>query len=377
MSCPALGSATSMVRSHMPQVTCVVVAFPVDGRLAEGTRTVPPHLGQLPFLPAYFAATLILCSQLSQWNAITVDSSGTTIDIPHFGRLPFRPTCLSSTLMCRPQSEQVNLIIASPFPSSTPSHYHARLLRVLPVTSPCDIRMENAPKRIEKTGTNQPASLGEERTLTIGLLFPTITIGFVELNRWGQNMTDVTRILNAIAQGEAHATNELLPRVYAELRLLAAQKLSRERPGHTLQATALVHEAYIRLVEGGPNSWENRRHFFGAAAEAMRRILVESARSKRRAKRGGGHKRLELNDAVLAIEAPSDDILSLDEALAKLELEDAAVGELVKLRYLCGFSLGEVAQMLNMPRRTADRHWAYARAWLYQEMNETEMPEAT
>ena len=190
-------------------------------------------------------------------------------------------------------------------------------------------------------------------------------------------MTDVTRMLNAIRQGDAQATDELLPRVYTELRLVAAQKLSRERPGHTLQATALVHEAYIRLAEGGQNSWDNRRHFFAAAAEAMRRILVENARSKRRAKRGGGHNRLELDDAALAIEAPSDDILSLDEALAKLEREDAAVAELVQLRCFGGFSLGEVAQMLNIPRRTADRYWAYARAWLYQEMNETEMPEAT
>ena len=190
-------------------------------------------------------------------------------------------------------------------------------------------------------------------------------------------MSDVTRILNAIQKGDVRAADELLPLVYEELRRLAAQKMAQESPGQTLQATALVHEAYIRLVEGGQNSWDNRRHFFAAAAEAMRRILVENARSKQRAKRGGGHKRLKLDDAALAIEASSYDILSLDEALAKLEREDAAVAELVKLRYLCGFSLREVAQMLNIPRRTADRYWAYARAWLYEEMSETEVPEAT
>jgi RNA polymerase sigma factor (TIGR02999 family) len=181
-------------------------------------------------------------------------------------------------------------------------------------------------------------------------------------------MTDVTRILNAIERGDAKATDELLPLVYEELRILAAQKLSHESPGQTLQATALVHEAYIRLVGDQPQSWENHGHFFAAAAEAMRRILVENARRKGRLKRGGAQERTGLDDATLAIEGPPEDVIALDEALTKFAKEDPAVFELVRLRYFAGLTQQQAAEILGMPRRTADRNWAYARAWLYQEM---------
>ncbi|MCU0914416.1 MAG: ECF-type sigma factor [Planctomycetes bacterium] len=177
-------------------------------------------------------------------------------------------------------------------------------------------------------------------------------------------MSDVTRILNAIERGNAKATEELLPLVYEELRSLAAHKLSHEAPGQTLQATALVHEAYLRLVGDEPQSWENRGHFFGAAAEAMRRILVENARRKRSAKRGGHLERVDLEDQDIAIEGPSDDLLALDEALAALIREDPGTAEVVKLRYFAGLSLAQVAAILGVSERTAARVWAYGRAWL-------------
>ncbi len=179
-------------------------------------------------------------------------------------------------------------------------------------------------------------------------------------------MSDVTRILNAMERGDAGATDELLPLVYEELRLLAAQKLSHEPPGQTLQATALVHEAYLRLVGDEPRSWENRGHFFAAAAEAMRRILVERARRKRSLKQGGAQHRVEVPEADLVIEGPSVDLIALDEALTRLAGEDAQLAELVKLRYFAGLSLEQVAQIQGMTRRTATSHWAYARAWLHR-----------
>jgi len=181
-------------------------------------------------------------------------------------------------------------------------------------------------------------------------------------------MTDVTRILNAIEQGDVLATERLLPVVYRELRVLAAQKLSRELPGQTLQATALVHEAYLRLVGEERQSWKNRRHFFAAAAEAMRRILVENARRKQSLKRGGAWQRVDLNDAQPARMAPSDDLLALDEALEKLGRRDPLKAEVVKLRFFAGLTGGQVAQALDMARSTADEHWAYARAWLRLEI---------
>ncbi len=181
-------------------------------------------------------------------------------------------------------------------------------------------------------------------------------------------MSDVTRILNAIERGDAKATDELLPLVYEELRLLAAQKLSHETPGQTLQATALVHEAYLRLVGGEPQSWENRGHFFAAAAEAMRRILVENARRKKTLKRGGQRQRADLAAAEPTLDGVPEDLLALDEALQKLAQVDPLKADLVKLRYFAGLTLEEAAQALGMARSTAGEHWAYARAWLRVEI---------
>jgi RNA polymerase sigma factor (TIGR02999 family) len=187
-------------------------------------------------------------------------------------------------------------------------------------------------------------------------------------------MSDVTRILVAIEHGDAKAADELLPLIYEELRRLAAQKMSQEPPGQTLQATALVHEAYIRLLGAENQNWSSRGHFFAAAAEAMRRILIENARRKQRSKHGGGRQKVELDDAYVAIEGPSTDIIALDEALAKLAKEEKIVAELVKLRYFAGLTLGQVANILDVSHRTADRYWAYARAWLYQEITNAEKP---
>lgn len=184
-------------------------------------------------------------------------------------------------------------------------------------------------------------------------------------------MSDVTGILNAIDRGDARATEELLPIVYEELRLLAAQKLSHEPPGQTLQATALVHEAYIRLVGDEAHSWRSRGHFFGAAAEAMRRLLVDNARRKKSAKRGGAHRRI---DAAALASVPDeanvgpDDLIALDEALGKLAGEDAPLAELVKLHCFAGLPLVQVAEVLGVSERTAERHWAFARAWFHEEI---------
>jgi len=182
-------------------------------------------------------------------------------------------------------------------------------------------------------------------------------------------MTDVTRILNAIEQGDAKAADELLPLVYEELRRLAGLKMSREPPGQTLQATALVHEAYIRLVGAENQNWSSRGHFFAAAAESMRRILIENARRKQRRKRGGGRQRVELDDAEVAIEGSSTDIIALDEALAKLAEEDPIKADLVKLRYFAGLTIEQAAKILEISRATAERYWSYARAWLFHEIN--------
>ncbi len=181
-------------------------------------------------------------------------------------------------------------------------------------------------------------------------------------------MSDVTRILVAIEQGDVKAADELLPLVYEELRRLAAQKMSREPPGQTLQATALVHEAYIRLVGSQDQNWSGRTHFFAAAAEAMRRILIDNARRKQRLKRGGGQQKVGLTDAEPAIEGPSDDLIALDEALARLAEIDKTKADLVKLRYFAGLTLEQAAGVLNLPERTAKRYWAHARAWLYRQV---------
>jgi len=182
-------------------------------------------------------------------------------------------------------------------------------------------------------------------------------------------MSDLTRILAAIEQGDARAADELLPMVYEELRRLAAQKMSQERPGQTLQATALVHEAYIRLVGSDDRDWSGRTHFFAAAAEAMRRILIENARRKQRLKHGGARQKIDFDDVSIVIEGPSDDIVALDEALKKLALEDPVKADLVKLRYFAGLTIEQAAGILNISRATADRYWSYSRAWLFDKIN--------
>jgi RNA polymerase sigma factor (TIGR02999 family) len=182
-------------------------------------------------------------------------------------------------------------------------------------------------------------------------------------------MNEVTRILSAVEHGDARAAGELLPLVYAELRRLAKQRLIKEKPGQTLQATALVHEAYLRLVEGEEaRRWNSRGHFFAAAAEAMRRILVENARRKRTEKHGGLLQRHDLDDIDIAAPAPSQDLLALDEALAKLEAEEPVKAQLVKLRYFAGLAEDEAASVLGLSRTTAQRYWRYAKAWLVTEL---------
>jgi RNA polymerase sigma factor (TIGR02999 family) len=186
-------------------------------------------------------------------------------------------------------------------------------------------------------------------------------------------MSELTRILSALEQGDPHAAEQLLPLVYDELRRLAAQRLAQERPGQTLEATALLHEAYLRLVGEGPAlQWDSRGHFFAAAAEAMRRILIDQARRKRSGKRGGSLHRVEL-DAAALLAAPEDhaaeDLLALDEALRLLEDEDPLKARLVKLRYFAGLSLAEAAKALGVSVATAKRHWVYARSWLYGKLH--------
>lgn len=180
---------------------------------------------------------------------------------------------------------------------------------------------------------------------------------------------DVTRILGQIERGDPSAAKELLPLVYDELRQLAASKLAREQPGQTLQATALVHEAWLRLVDVNyVQQWSSRRHFLGAAAEAMRRILVDKARRRNREKHGSEWERITVNLADIPDAPPDEQLLSLHEALEKLEREDAATAELVKLRYFAGLTSAEAAKTLDLSDRTANRMWAYAKAWLLREI---------
>jgi RNA polymerase sigma factor (TIGR02999 family) len=188
----------------------------------------------------------------------------------------------------------------------------------------------------------------------------------------GKAMSEATRLINAIDEGDPHAARQLLPLVYDELRRLAAQRLSNELPGHTLQATALVHEAYLRLVdvEHMPH-FEGRGHFFAAAAEAMRRVLIDSARRKKADKRGGDWQRLELLDTELAVDSTGEDLLAVDEALSRLEAQEPAIAKLVELRCFTGMTLKQSAEILNIPLRSASRDWAYARAWLRRELDRT------
>jgi RNA polymerase sigma factor (TIGR02999 family) len=190
------------------------------------------------------------------------------------------------------------------------------------------------------------------------------------ISRCLKAMNDVTRILSAIEQGDPSAAGQLLPLIYDELRKLATQKLAREQPGQTLQATALVHEAYVRLVgNGAAQGWSGRGHFFAAAATAMRRILIERARQKRRQIHGGGRQRRELHSDLVASPEPDQDLLALDTALAKLAEHDPVKARLVELRYFAGLTGDEAAKILGISSRTADRYWVYARAWLRREMD--------
>jgi RNA polymerase sigma factor (TIGR02999 family) len=182
-------------------------------------------------------------------------------------------------------------------------------------------------------------------------------------------MSEVTRILSAIEQGDPHAAEQLLPLVYDELRKLAAQRLAREAPGQTLQATALVHEAYLRLVNVEQvQDWNSRGHFFAAAAEAMRRILVENGRRKKRSRHGGDRERVDVELASLPTRMSSDEILALDEALEKLKQQDPVKAQLVTIRYFGGMTIEQASEVLNISRVTAHRYWTYARAWLHQQI---------
>ena len=184
-------------------------------------------------------------------------------------------------------------------------------------------------------------------------------------------MSEVTRILSAIEQGDPQAAEKLLPLVYDELRKLAAAKLAQEKPGQTLQATALVHDAYIRLVDvQKAQHWDSRRHFFSAAAESMQRILIENARRKKRLKRGGDLQRAELPEVAAIEQAPLDDLIDLDQALRKFAMEDQEKAAVVKLRFFAGLQLEEISQILGIAVPTIKRHWRYARAWLHRELHQ-------
>ncbi len=209
-----------------------------------------------------------------------------------------------------------------------------------------------APSRVGKVG----------RRLIIGG-------SYTSLKSKARLMTDVTRILSAIEQGDPTAAAQLLPLVYDELRKLASAKMAQENPGQTLQATALVHEAYVRLVDvQEAQHWNSRGHFFSAAAEAMRRILVDNAIRKARPKHGGDRRRLDLEAVATLGHSPKDDVLALGEALNRLSELDKTSAEVVKLKYFAGLTIPQVAEVLGISPRTADRRWAYARAWLHQEL---------
>jgi RNA polymerase sigma factor (TIGR02999 family) len=194
----------------------------------------------------------------------------------------------------------------------------------------------------------------------------------------GELMNAVTRILLNTTPDDPSGASRLLPLVYDELRRLAAQRLASERRDHTLQATALVHEAYLRLVGDDPTShWDGRGHFFAAAAEAMRRILIDSARRKRRPKHGGGLGRIDLDEAARVTQSPGDDLLALEEALTKLAASEPVKAELVKLRFFAGMTIPEAAQVLRISHATAERYWTYARVWLYCELDDSAAPDGS
>ncbi len=187
----------------------------------------------------------------------------------------------------------------------------------------------------------------------------------------GDSTEPVTQVLQAVGAGEEHAAEKLLPLVYVELCKLAAQKMANEAPGQTLQPTALVHEAWLRLVGAEDRGFENRAHFFVAAAEAMRRILVENARRKQRLKHGGGQRRIDLNQVDVAAASDDETVLAVSDALDKLASRDPPGAELIRLRFFAGLSNAEAGELLGLPERTAKRTWAYARAWLHEELKKT------
>ena len=191
------------------------------------------------------------------------------------------------------------------------------------------------------------------------------------------HMHDATQILNAIEQGDSLAAEQSLALVYEELRKLAAAKMAQEKPDQTLQATALVHEAYIRLVDAEQaQHWDSRGHFFAAAAEAMRRILIDRARDRKRLKRDGCRRRVNLDEIEVALDTPADELLALNDALDNFCSQYPDCGELVKLRFFAGLPLGDAAAALRMPKRTADRNWAFARAWLHRKLGDEDLPAA-
>jgi len=187
----------------------------------------------------------------------------------------------------------------------------------------------------------------------------------MDLYRIGHPMSDVTLVLEAVRRGEKQASEELLPMVYEELRRVAATRMARESAGHTLQPTALVHEAWVRLIEDGSRTWENRAHFFGAASEAMRRILIERARRKSRLRHGGAQQRVDLAELDVAAAVPDDKILLVDEALERLEEEDPETARVVVLKFFGGLTNEEIVQIIGTSDRTVRRQWIYAKAWLF------------
>jgi RNA polymerase sigma factor (TIGR02999 family) len=241
------------------------------------------------------------------------------------------------------------------------------------VPRPADPGLANLRSRLGRNGCCSTPFAADDLWIAAPWLHYGNTLGLP--TSYGLQMSDVTRILSAIEQGDPHAAEQLLPLVYDELRKLAAQKLSQEKPGQTLQATALVHDAYIRLVDvEKAQQWNSRGHFFAAAAEAMRRILVERARRKGRIRHGGGLRRADLLDAEVA--APSDDeqVLLLDEALARLAAVRPQAAEVVKLRFFAGLTLEEIAPLLALSPRTTRRLWVFARAWLRRDIERSNGP---
>ena len=183
-------------------------------------------------------------------------------------------------------------------------------------------------------------------------------------------MSEVTRIIQLIDSGDLNASHELLPVIYEELRRLAKWRLTSESPGQAIQTTALVHEAWLRLAGNEKNDWDSRRHFFGAAAEAMRRILIDQARRKQRIKHGGNHQRINVPDSCLASPCEASNLLDLDEALQRLEDRHPEKAQLIKLRFFAGMELNEIAKLMNISRATASRHWTFGRSWLFKELHD-------